>query len=219
MSDSVNSCFIYGAGGHGRVVLDIAVALKYKVSFFVDDRPPSPEIEGIRVLRSSDLEESRTDVRACVVGIGANRIRHKVFSQLLGRFEPIRLIHPFTAISTSARFGVGTVAMAGVVVNAAAVIGDNVILNTSCSIDHDCVIHSHAHICPGVHLAGTVTVGAGTMIGTGAAVIPGISIGENCLIGAGAVVVHDIPPHSKAFGNPARVIGPNEPFDFNAPVA
>ena len=34
----------------------------------------------------------------------------------------------------------------------------------------------------------------------------GVTIGEGCVIGAGAVVTKDIPPHSVAVGNPARVI-------------
>ena len=33
-----------------------------------------------------------------------------------------------------------------------------------------------------------------------------VTIGEGCVIGAGAVVTKDIPPHSVAVGNPARVI-------------
>lgn len=37
-------------------------------------------------------------------------------------------------------------------------------------------------------------------------VLGGVTIGEGCVIGAGAVVTKDIPPHSVAVGNPARVI-------------
>ena len=33
-----------------------------------------------------------------------------------------------------------------------------------------------------------------------------VTIGEGCVIGAGAVATKDIPPHSVAVGNPARVI-------------
>jgi len=32
-------------------------------------------------------------------------------------------------------------------------------------------------------------------------------IGEMAMVGAGAVVTHDVPPHSKLAGNPARIIG------------
>ncbi len=37
-------------------------------------------------------------------------------------------------------------------------------------------------------------------------VLPGVTIGRDSVIGAGSVVVKDIPPHSIAVGNPARVV-------------
>ena len=96
--------------------------------------------------------------------------------------------------------------MAGVVVNPGARIGSNVVLNTACSVDHDCVVADHAQLCPGVHLGGNVTVGELAMVGTGVSVIPGVRIGSGCTIGAGAVVTRDIPDNSLAVGVPARVV-------------
>jgi acetyltransferase-like isoleucine patch superfamily enzyme len=85
------------------------------------------------------------------------------------------------------------------------VIGDDCIVNTSASVDHDCVVGDHVHLCPGVHLAGAVNVGSGTMIGTGAVILPVIQIGKGCVVGAGAVVNRDLPDGVIAFGVPARV--------------
>jgi acetyltransferase-like isoleucine patch superfamily enzyme len=59
-------------------------------------------------------------------------------------------------------------------------------------------------------LAGDVTIGERTMLGTGAVCIPGIKIGADVRVGAGSVVVRDIASGSKAFGNPARVYGKTE---------
>ncbi len=44
------------------------------------------------------------------------------------------------------------------------------------------------------------------MVGVGAAIPPGTTIGENCLVAAGAVVIRDIPDRSLVAGNPGRVI-------------
>ncbi len=93
----------------------------------------------------------------------------------------------------------------GVVINPGPVVHDNCIINTSASIDHDCVVGEHTHVCPGVRLAGNVRVGPRTMIGVGASVLPGVRIGEGCVIGAGAVVNRDLPDHVVAYGVPARV--------------
>ncbi len=43
-------------------------------------------------------------------------------------------------------------------------------------------------------------------IGTGAIILPGVTIGHDSIIGAGAIVTKDIPPFFVAAGNPARVI-------------
>ena len=96
--------------------------------------------------------------------------------------------------------------MPGVVINARATIGKQVILNTGCSIDHDCFLEDFVHISPGVALAGNVRVGEGTHIGIGAVVIPGVKIGKWCTIGAGTVVLKDVPDGAMVVGNPGRMI-------------
>lgn len=44
-------------------------------------------------------------------------------------------------------------------------------------------------------------------VGSGAVILPGITIGEGALVGAGAVVTKDVPDHAIVAGNPARVVG------------
>src|SRR5690606_42086685 len=56
-----------------------------------------------------------------------------------------RALHPSALISKRATIGVGSVVMAGVTVNSEATVGRHVILNTQCSVDHDCRIRSEEH--------------------------------------------------------------------------
>ncbi len=51
-----------------------------------------------------------------------------------------------------------------------------------------------------------VHIGKNCWFGTGAIVLPGVTIGDNTIIGAGSVVTRDIPSNVVAFGNPCRVI-------------
>lgn len=51
-----------------------------------------------------------------------------------------------------------------------------------------------------------VLICRGAWLGAAVIVLPGVIIGENAVIGAGAIVTRDIPPHSVAVGNPAKVI-------------
>jgi acetyltransferase-like isoleucine patch superfamily enzyme len=46
----------------------------------------------------------------------------------------------------------------------------------------------------------------GASIGSGAAILCGITIGEGALVGAGAVVTRDVPPGATVVGVPARVL-------------
>jgi UDP-2-acetamido-3-amino-2,3-dideoxy-glucuronate N-acetyltransferase len=48
----------------------------------------------------------------------------------------------------------------------------------------------------------------GASIGSGAALLCGITIGERAMIGAGAVVTADVPPDTTVAGVPARVLHP-----------
>ncbi|MGG0825071.1 sugar O-acetyltransferase [Paenibacillus turicensis] len=43
-------------------------------------------------------------------------------------------------------------------------------------------------------------------IGSGAIILPGVTIGKGCVIGAGAIVTKDIPANVIAVGNPCRVL-------------
>lgn len=59
-----------------------------------------------------------------------------------------------------------------------------------------------------------IRIGSDTWIGGSVTILAGVSIGEGCVIGAGSVVTKDIPPHSLAFGNPARVQREIKPKDI-----
>lgn len=51
-----------------------------------------------------------------------------------------------------------------------------------------------------------VTVQAWADIGTGAVLLPGVTVGKGAIVGAGAVVTHDVAPFSIVAGVPARFL-------------
>ena len=46
----------------------------------------------------------------------------------------------------------------------------------------------------------------GASIGTGATILPRVTIGEHAMVGAGSVVTRNVPPRTIVWGNPARVL-------------
>ena len=196
---------IIGAGGHGKVVADVALSMnRYEEVCFLDDSTQG-EILGLPVVGKSEDYIKWVDEAEFFVAIGNSKVRELFQEKLIEmNAEIATLVHKSAVIGTNVRIGEGTVVMAGAVINADTNIGNGVIVNTSCSIDHDNVIEDYCHISVGSHLAGTVKVGKHTMIGAGATVINNISICEECMIGAGAVVVKDIAAAGTYIGVPAE---------------
>ena len=194
---------IIGAGGHGKVVADIASKNEYDEILFLDDSHTENELVIDRV---SNFEKY-IDSADIFVAIGNSILREKIICDLIKHNAIIpSLIHPDAIISDDVKIGYGTVIMAGVVINANASIGNGVIVNTCSSVDHDCLVNDYCHISVGAHLCGTVKVGKHTWIGAGATVSNNIDICSNCMIGAGAVVVKDIKEAGTYIGVPAKLI-------------
>jgi len=204
---------ILGAGGHAKVIADAILnpVLKSKgfdLVGFLDDNPVllNERILDRPILGSlDDLKNVPHD--AVVVGIGDNEDRCYLFELLASRGEKFAtIIHPSAVIAPDVKIGIGTVVFAGVVVNTAADIKDNIILNTGCTIDHDCIVESHSHICPGAHLGGNVHVGEGSWIGIGSTVLHNIDIGGWVTVGGGATVISDVLSNTTVVGVPAKAL-------------
>lgn len=204
---------IIGAGGHGRVVLDILVQARvHSVVGFVDNNADihGRRVDGFPVLGAvGDLAclRNRHEADAAIVAIGDNGVRRGIARELEAvGVELVNAIHPTATVANNATLGRNAVVAAGVVVCAHCQIGDSVILNTGCIIDHQTMIGEGTHICPGVRIAGRVKVESGVFVGVGATVVPRVTLGCEAIIGAGAVVVEDVAPLSTVVGVPARAI-------------
>jgi UDP-perosamine 4-acetyltransferase len=202
---------LWGAGGHGKVVYDVAVASAAFEEVTVIDDDPARRFDSLPVVGTSKalgaLRQKGYD--CCLISIGSNRTRARCFGTALahGFFGAIA-VHPSAILSPSATIGPGTVVMPNVVINAGARIGQNCIINTGAIVEHDCEIGDHVHISPRAVLGGTVTVGRYAHIGIGAVVLPGAVIGEEAVVGAGAVVLKEAPAHCTVVGVPAKVLVP-----------
>ncbi|MFW5445862.1 acetyltransferase [Aerococcus urinaeequi] len=189
-----NKLIIIGASGHGKVIADIAIKMnKWQSIAFLDDDESIKTSMGLEVIGKTADAFTYKDEADFFVGIGSNGVREKVQEKLIEEgLNVVSLIHPSVVIGTDVEIGIGSVVMAGVVINSSSRIGRGCIINTSSSIDHDNSIEDYVHISPGVNLAGTVKVGRLSWIGIGSVVSNNVNICSGCKVGAGAVVVKDI---------------------------
>jgi sugar O-acyltransferase (sialic acid O-acetyltransferase NeuD family) len=204
---------IYGAGGHGRVVLDILRSTyRSAIVGFLDSDPSLHGliIDDVPVLGDSqvvpDLLAQHSGIEA-VVAIGDNKARMKIAKVLLELGMPLaNAVHPSAHVSPSARLGKDVTIAPGAIICAHAKIGNHVIVNSGAIVEHENDIGDGVHIAPGAKLAGRVTVGEGAFIGMGAVVIGNLTIGAGSIVGAGAVVLREVEPFSVVVGIPARPI-------------
>jgi len=204
---------IVGAGGHGRVVLDILVRTgRFHVVGFLDSNRAlhGRRVDGVPVLGEiamlPEIAREHT-IRGAIVAIGDNGVRRAFADRIetMG-IDLVNAIHPSANLARNVTLGRNIVIAAGALVCAHCQIGDSVILNTGCIVDHESMIGTAAHVCPGARLAGRVTVESGAFIGIGATVIQNIRIGCEAVVGAGAVVIRDVPSMGTVVGVPARLI-------------
>lgn len=201
---------IVGAGGHGKVVADIAHQLGRweDIAFLDDNYPDSTQVGEWKVLgKTTEANRFREEYPEAIVAIGANllRLEMQIMMSHIGFQFPV-LIHPDASVSQFASLGAGTVicTLAAVIIGSR--IGLGAIVNTGASVGHDCTLDDGVHVAPGVRLAGGVSVGECSWIGIGAVVKEYVSIGRGVIVGAGATIIRDIQDDMTVVGSPGKII-------------
>jgi len=193
---------IYGASGHGKVIIDIAESINITIDQIYDDNNKIKSLNDRVVTHELNDLFLNSDT---IIAIGNNKIRKRVVDNFKGAISDA-VIHKSAIISPNAVVSRGTVVMSNSCVNASSIVGKHCIINTASTIDHDCVIEDYVHISPNVAIAGNVIIKQGTHVGIGAVIIPGIKIGKWVTIGAGAVIILDVPDYAVVVGNPGKII-------------
>lgn len=107
------------------------------------------------------------------------------------------------------------------------IVGNHVWIGPQCYFDaRDLVVEDYVGWGPGARVLGSVhtafpldlpiirtdleikpvRIEAWADIGTGAVILPGVTVGKGSIVGAGAVVVEDVPPFAVVVGVPARFL-------------
>jgi sugar O-acyltransferase (sialic acid O-acetyltransferase NeuD family) len=193
--------YIYGAGGHARVIVEMCEDLDLEIRRIYVDHPQGEAFLGYPV--NSWNADGALGLGG-IIAIGDNTGRCKVALKVGGTFA--RVFHPNAFISRRANISEGCVAMSGTTIHGGTSIGHHCIVNTHASVDHDCFLGDFVHIAPHAALCGHVSVGTGTLVGAGSVIIPGVTIGSWVTIGAGAVIRKDVPDGALVVGNPGRII-------------
>ena len=208
---------IIGAGGHARVLLDTLINTSYIVIGLTDLHPQNAQAPhvffNIPLIGSDEIILNYPpDAIYLINGLGMipgpqfNR-RMLVYQRFTacGYTFPV-IVHPSSVLAGNVTLKDGVQIMAGSVIQTGAVIGENTIVNTRVTIDHDTVIGSHVHLAPGTTISGSVSIGSHAFVGAGSTIIQGIKVAANCIVGAGSVVTRNVPEGARIMGVPAKII-------------
>lgn len=164
---------ILGAGGHGKVVQEVALSLLdidgkplYEIVDFLDDN--SKEAIG----KMADFEKYKYEYQEAFCGIGNNTIRKQLLEQAekLGYTVPV-LIHPSAYVSKSAVIEAGTVVEPKAIVNANTIIHRGSIISIGAIVDHDAVVGEYVHVNTGAIIKAGAIVEGGRKLEAGEVVL------------------------------------------------
>lgn len=210
----MRSLLIYGAGGFGTEVLDVAVRQnnqqrRWKDILFVDDITSDQTRNGVEILRFEQLKDHFHEFEF-VIALGEPDGRRILLEKLdHARATLGQVIDPSCQISPTAQIAEGVVITPFCSISSNVNIGRNVCINTMSIVGHGVTIEDSTVISSMVNLGGKSVIGANSYLGMGALIKEKISIGSNTIIGMGSVVYQDIQNEVIALGNPARVMRAN----------
>lgn len=204
---------IYGTGGSGREVHEIASSLgpgrRWDEIVFVDDVTDRRELYGSAVMPFDELASRRSPGEVeFVVAVGEPASRELLFDRVEARgFGFATIVHPSAFVSPSARLGRGVFVKMQSIVSAEAVLEDNVFVQANVIVGHDVRVGRHTQVSAFTHLAGHAEVGQRCYLGVRASVREECRMGDDVVLAMGAVVMEKrVPSRVLAMGNPAKYV-------------
>ena len=204
--DAGSPLVVFGASGHGRVVVDAALLMHRWSRILVSDRKlPASQSELLTGIGLLTVIAAKALDPSVHVAIGNNQFRQRE-AAAWGHKRLVSIVHPAAVISVFSSVGAGCFVAAGAVIGPSAQLGIGVIVNHGAVVDHDAEIGSFSHIAPNASLGGRVKLGHRVLVGSGAVVLPSIVIGDDVTVGAGSVVTAHLLESGSYAGIPARKI-------------
>ncbi|MCX8112531.1 MAG: hypothetical protein N3E49_04955 [Bacteroidia bacterium] len=192
---------LYGGGDHALGLWETIQLLELPFQGFFDDGPgPFALPESFHLGPYDPTVHPNVHL---VIAITDNAIRRNLALRVR---HPIAsaLVHPTAYVSPSAKLSPGVTVLPGAVIHSAVQIDVHTIINTGVVVEHFVRIGAFCHLSSRSVAGCRSEVGSGCLIATGAIVAPGAKVGEGCVVGAGSVVLHELPPFTKAWGIPAK---------------
>ena len=165
-----------------------------RISGFLDTNPAALRGYPYQLEWRGDIDDYRPrDGEAVIVAIGDPGAKRKVVASLRDRGASFAtLVHPTAVIAHSSVLGEGVVVCPQSVISADARVCDFVTVNVLSSVGHDVKLGAYSTLSSHVDLTGFVQTGEEVFFGSGAKILPKLTIGARAKIGAGTTVMRSV---------------------------
>lgn len=138
---------IFGAGGYGQTIADIArQSGRYSEVCFLDDGKTGPDILG----HCGDFARFEDGETEMYPAFGNNSGRLAWLDKLASAGIPVpTLVHPTAYVSPTVKLGEGVMVLPKALINTGCEIKRGCIINCGCIVDHGCVLEEGVHVCLG----------------------------------------------------------------------
>lgn len=208
---------IYGVGGVGREVLDMALVInqsekRWNEFIFIDDNRLDKPIHDLQVMPFSMVQTKYTPAEIEIsIAIGEPDVKRSVLKRVdTSGYQLANLIHPTAYVAIGAKYGDGLILREGSRISSDAMVGRNVCFENYAILGHDGVMGDNCQISTFSAIAGNCKIGDCVYFGLGCCIKEGTAIGADSIIGMGAIVLRDVEENAVMMGNPARKIGNND---------
>ena len=184
---------LLGSGGHAKACIDVIEnEAKFYIYGIIDNKKKG-ELLGYPIIgKDKDLKKYLKKVKHLLIAVGQirdNKIRPKLykFGKSLGYKFP-KIISKRSHISKHSEIQEGTIIFHDVVINSAAKIGKNCIINTKCLIEHDVSVGNHCHISTGAIINGFSKIGNNSFVGSRALISNSKLLPSNSFVKIGSII-------------------------------
>lgn len=207
----MKNLIIIGARGFGREVYDLAMDIvesgkaNFVVKGFLDDKVDALDDKGEYppILGSVEEYEIKPD-DVFICGLGEPQWR-KIYTQKIldkgGVFTT--LVSPLAVVRKNAHIGLGCIITHFSNISVDTYIGNHVAILSS-GVGHDAKIGEYSVLSGRCSVNGFVEIGKEAYLACGVCVAPHKKIGDGAYCGMGSVVISNVKPGFKVFGNPAK---------------
>ncbi len=205
---------LIGAGQFGREVYTwatqaMAHGAPWRIKGFLDSCPHALDGYDYDATVIGDAEHYTIEENDVFVGaIGDPKKKVKCYSPIIGRGGRfVNLIHPLANIGKNVRLGSGIVMAPFSSITCDVQVGNHVTFGAFSNAGHDTRIGDWCQISSHCGINGCATLDDGVFLGSHVCLVPRTKMGAWAYAGAGSVVLRDVPPGVKVFGNPAVSVG------------